>query len=72
MSCGFLSQALRWQLDFSLFTFRSSLNLLYPSPPDQQPKGGEARKKNYAGVLGRFFYIEKKLRHGLLLMTRQK
>ena len=23
--CGFLSQALRWQLDFSLFTFNFSL-----------------------------------------------
>jgi len=25
MSCGFLPQALRWLLDFSLFTLRSSL-----------------------------------------------
>lgn len=28
------------------------ISLFNPSAPNQQPKGGETRKKNYAGVLG--------------------
>ena len=57
MSCGFLSQALRWLLTLTSFTPITTLTppliiLLYSLPSNQQPKGGEARKKNYAGVLG--------------------
>lgn len=57
MSCGFLSQALRWLLTLTSFTPITTLTppliiLLYSLPSNQQPKGGEAGKKNYAGVLG--------------------
>ena len=40
-----------WIFHSSLFVLHLII-LLYSLPSNQQPKGGKARKKNYAGVLG--------------------